>query len=205
MDTTIATATAALVLHLVRHGETAWNAERRFQTPEVPLSEDGRAQAEAVARTLQKTTHAELILASDYARTLETAAIISERLGLPVIEEPALRERNFGIARGQLYADIGEAKIALWRDPHHRIEEGESWADVFERVQAFFERLRASPPARELILVTHGGTMNVAMSLVSGGTIDAFELAPLENCAVRTIALPLDAQTSHEVAAAPER
>ena len=93
----------------------------------------------------------------------------------------------------------------MWRDPHHCIEDGESWADVFVRVQAFFERLRVSPPARELILVTHGGTMNVAMSLVSGGTIDAFELAPLENCAVRTIALPLDAQTSHEVAAAPER
>ena len=193
-----------LVLHFVRHGETAWNAERRFQTPEVPLSENGRAQAEEVAATLAQSTHADLILASDYARTLETAAIISERLGLPIVEEPALRERNFGVARGQLYADIGEAKIALWRDPHHRIEEGESWADVFVRVQAFLERLQASPPARELILVTHGGTMNVAMSLVAGGTIDAFELAPLENCAVRTLVLPLEDHASKEQPAARE-
>ena len=189
----------------MRHGETAWNAERRFQTPEVPLSENGRVQAEGVAATLQNSTHADLILASDYARTLETAAIISASLRLPIVEEPALRERNFGVARGQLYADIGEAKIALWRDPHHRIEQGESWADVFERVQAFFERLRASPPARELILVTHGGTMNVAMSLVAGGAIDAFKLAPLENCAVRTLVLPIEDQVSQDVQAAPER
>ena len=120
------TTTRNLTLHFVRHGETAGNAERRFQTPDVPLSEAGRAQALAVAATLRDTTNATAILASDYCRTMETAAAIGERLGLPIIEEPALRERNFGIARGQLYADIGEETLARWRDPHERIEQGES-------------------------------------------------------------------------------
>ncbi len=182
-----------LTLHFVRHGETAWNAERRFQTPEVPLSENGRRQAEAVAETLQRTTHASLILASDYARALETARIINARLKLPLEEEPELRERNFGVARGQLYADIGEATISLWREPHYRIEGGESWADVFVRVQRYLERLLASPPAQELILVTHGGTMGVALTCLSGGDIDSFKLAALENCAVRTVVVPAGA------------
>jgi broad specificity phosphatase PhoE len=185
----MSTATTTLTLHFVRHGETPGNAERRFQTPDVPLSEAGRAQAIAVAATLLQTTHAEAILASDYARTMETAAAISERLSLPITEEPALRERNFGYARGQLYADIGEETMALWRAPHFRIDQGESWADVHERVARFLESLRAAPPARELILVTHGGCMSVALDYLAGKPIDTFILTPLDNCAVRTIVL----------------
>jgi broad specificity phosphatase PhoE len=186
------TTATRLTLHFVRHGETAGNAERRFQTPDVPLSETGRAQAIAVATTLLETTHAEAILASDYVRAMETAAAISERLALPVIEEPALRERNFGYARGQLYADIGEETMALWRDPHFRIDGGESWADVHARVTRFLNGLRSSPPACELILVTHGGTMSVALDYLAGKPIDTFVLTPLENCAVRTVVLALE-------------
>ena len=178
-----------LTLHFVRHGETPGNAERRFQKPDVPLSDTGRAQAIAVAQTLATTTHPDAILASDYARTMQTAAAIGERLGLPVTEEPALRERNFGYARGQLYTDIGEATIALWRDPHFRIAEGESWADVHERVARFLESLRSAPPARELILVTHGGSMSVALDYLAGKPIDTFVITPLENCALRTVVL----------------
>lgn len=183
------TTTQSLTLHFVRHGETRGNAERRFQTPDAPLSDTGRAQAFAVAATLLETTRAEAILASDYTRAMETAAAISERLRLPIVEEPALRERNFGYARGQLYADIGEEAMALWRDPHFRIDQGESWADVHERVARFLAALRASPPARELILVTHGGCMSVALDYLAGKSIDTFVLTPLENCAVRTVVL----------------
>lgn len=183
------TSLATLTLHFVRHGETPGNAERRFQTPDVPLSDAGRAQAIAVAVTLAETTRAEAILASDYARTMETAAAIAERLALPIVQEPALRERNFGYARGQLYSDIGEETMALWRDPHFRIDGGESWADVHERVASFLDGLRASPPASELILVTHGGSMSVALDYLAGNAIDTFVITPLENCAVRTVVL----------------
>jgi probable phosphoglycerate mutase len=183
------TTTGELTLHFVRHGETTWNAERRFQTPDVPLSHRGREQASEIAGVLHEQTKAQIILASDYARTIETASIINQRLSLPVVEEPALRERNFGIARGQLYADIGEETIARWREPHYRIEQGESWADVYERMGAFLERLRAEPPAREMILVTHGGSMNIAMLYLDGKPINEFNLVPLENCAVRTVVL----------------
>jgi 2,3-bisphosphoglycerate-dependent phosphoglycerate mutase len=178
-----------LTLHLVRHGETPGNAERRFQKPDVPLSDLGRQQAAAVAETLASSTRASLILHSDYARTVETAMIINRRLALPLVPEPALRERNFGYARGQLYADIGEEVMAQWRQPRFRIPEGESWADVFERVDAFMRKLRTEPPGDELILVTHGGTMNVMLKHLEGCIIDDFVLAPLENCAVRTVTL----------------
>ncbi len=184
--------TGQLTLHFVRHGETAGNAERRFQWPDTPLSEQGVAQAAAVAETLLETTAATALLSSDYRRTMQTAEAIGGRLGLAVVEEPALRERNFGIARGQLYADIGEELQKIWREPHFRIEQGESWADVYDRVGAFLMGLRAAPPARELILVTHGGAMSVALSILAGTPIDKFEVAALDNCAVRTVTVPIE-------------
>ena len=136
-----------LTLHFVRHGETPGNSERRFQTPDVPLSKTGREQVHALAATLSETTRADVILTSDYARTMETAAAIGQRLGLPIIEEPALRERNFGIARGRLYAEIGEETLQRLRSPYQRIEQGESWADVYDRVKTFLDGLKAAPPA----------------------------------------------------------
>ena len=179
-----------MTLHFVRHGETAWNAERRFQMPETPLSETGLAQAAAVAETLAASTSPTVLLASDYTRARQTAEIIGGRLNLAVRDEPALRERNFGIVRGRLYSDVGEETIATWRDPHVRIEQGESWADVYERVGRFIDALRKAPPAGELVLVTHGGSMNVALWYLAGKSIDSFELAPLENCALRSVVVP---------------
>jgi probable phosphoglycerate mutase len=177
----------AITLHLVRHGETADNAVRRFQVPEVPLSDVGRAQAAAVAETLASSTSASVILASDYARAHETARIIAGRTGLPIVIEEALRERNFGVWRGQLYSDLGEAVTEAYRQPRMRIDGGESWADVFDRVEAFVSRLRSEPPVEEMILVTHGGTMNVILRHLEGCVIDDFTLGALENCAVRTV------------------
>jgi probable phosphoglycerate mutase len=183
-----ADAVRTITLHLVRHGETPGNAERRYQKPDVALSDTGRSQAAAVAETLvESAAGATVILASDYARTRETAGIIAARLGLPIVEEPLLRERNFGIARGQLYADFDEETRASWRSPRVRIEDGESWADVFVRVEALLARLRESPPADEMVLVTHGGTMSVMLRHLAGEAADAFVLEPLENCAVRTV------------------
>jgi probable phosphoglycerate mutase len=185
----VTAAIETVTLHFVRHGQTEFNAERRFQHPETPLSANGRAQAAAVAETLADLS-AEMILASDYARAFETANIIGERIGVTVTVEPALRERNFGVLRGQLYADLGEEYVrSVYAGWSTGVDEGESWADVHTRIAGFFERLREAPPARELILVTHGGALNVAMHCLRGDADDAFALERFENCAVRTVQL----------------
>ncbi len=79
--------------------------------------------------------------------------------------------------------------MARWRTPFYRIEGGESWADVYERIGPFLEGLQAAPPARELILVSHGGSMSVALLYLAGKPIAEFEILQLENCAVRTVVL----------------
>src|SRR6185436_10822987 len=89
--------TRTLTLHFVRHGETDWNAERRIQgqLAHVGLSELGHEQARAVAEELAGCG-AGALYASDLSRTMQTAQPIAERLGLEIVQEPALRERHFG-------------------------------------------------------------------------------------------------------------
>lgn len=184
-----------LVLHFVRHGETDWNAERRIQgqLKEVALSVNGRQQARAIADELA-TTNATLIIASDLDRTMQTAEIISERLQLPIVAEPALRERHFGITQGQFYADVADLVHEWWKHADHRVEGGESNREVYERVSRYLQRLIADPPGRELILVTHGGTMNMALAWLDRVPVDAYEFQRFENCAVRTVVVAASQQ-----------
>ena len=148
---------------LVRHGETASNAQRVLQHPETPLSEHGLAQARRVAERLARNGVAE-ILASDYARALTTAELIRDACGAPLRIDPELRERNFGDLRGRPYADLDFDPFA----PDYVPPAGESWEDLHRRVDRMWER--ASARAAEvvgdgdLVLVTHG---LVCHSLVS--------------------------------------
>jgi probable phosphoglycerate mutase len=178
-----------LVLHIVRHGETDFNAERRIQgqMQEVALSERGREQARVIAEELAESTRASAIIASDLDRTMQTAAIIGERLRLPVTPEPALRERHFGVVQGQLYADVADQVEGWWADPDHRVDGGESNREMYERVAAYLRGLVADPPGPELILVTHGGTMNMAVAWLAGASVDAHEWVRFGNCDVRTV------------------
>jgi len=156
-----------MAIVLVRHGETASNAQRVLQHPDTPLSERGLAQARRVAQRLAQTRVAR-ILASDYARALTTAELIRDACGAPLEIDPELRERNFGDLRGRAYADLGFDPFA----PGYFPPAGESWEDLHERVDRMWDRVhaRAAGLAGDLVLVTHG---LVCHSLVSR----RFELA----------------------------
>jgi probable phosphoglycerate mutase len=150
-----------MAIVLVRHGETAGNAQRVLQHPETPLSERGLAQAQRVAERLAQTRIAE-ILASDYARALTTAELIRDASGAPLAIDAELRERNFGDLRGRPYAELGFDPFA----PGYAPPGGESWEDLHRRVDRMWARMsdRAVELAGDLVLVTHG---LVCHSLVS--------------------------------------
>ena len=93
-------------LVLVRHGETSWNSEGRFQgRADIPLSEVGQRQAVALAAALaREEMHA--IYSSDLRRAWDTALAIAERHSVPVCREPGLREMDFGSWEGLTYDQI---------------------------------------------------------------------------------------------------
>ena len=150
-----------MAIVLVRHGETAGNAERVLQHPDTPLSARGVEQARRVAARLARAHVAE-VLTSDYARARGTADPIRDACGAPLAIDTDLRERNFGDLRGRRYADLGFDPFA----PGYVPPAGESWEDLHRRVDGFWERVRerAAGLSGDLVLVTHG---LVCHSLVS--------------------------------------
>lgn len=156
---------------LVRHGETLWNREGRYQgQTDVPLSDVGRAQARALRERL--AAHAHLfcprtteVIASDLARAWETAEIAFGVAGRVVHRDPELRECRYGIFEGRTREEI-EARwpdlFAEWckGTAHVRTPGGETREEVRARTRA--ATLRHLARAREhayLVAVVHGGVM----------------------------------------------
>jgi len=138
---------------LVRHGETAFNAARILQPPEVPLNERGLAQAARAAQRIATLGGAALI-SSDLQRAQMTAAAISQATNLGVELEPLLQERNFGALRGRRYEDVGDE---IW-GADYEPPEGESLATFSARVARAWEAVirRAAATNGNLVVVTHG-------------------------------------------------
>jgi broad specificity phosphatase PhoE len=142
-----------MTILLVRHGETAGNANRIVQLPEIPLSERGLEQAARLGERLAEAGVGR-ILASDYTRAQMTAEAIRETTGAPLELDPLLRERHFGVHRGIPYAEL---EVDLF-GPDYEPPGGESWDALHARVHRAWTRVVALAAETEghLAVVTHG-------------------------------------------------
>ena len=142
-----------MLIFLIRHGETPGNAGRIVQLPGIPLSPRGVAQAERLARRLEREGIAR-ILSSDLARAAMTAEHLRQVTGAPVQFDPLLRERNFGDLRGTAYADLGFDMFA----PGYAPPNGETWEVFHARVDRAWALVQetAAPTSGHLSVVTHG-------------------------------------------------
>ena len=170
-------------LVLLRHGRTAWNAQRRFQgQADPPLDDVGRAQAYEVA-ALVAALQPDLLVSSDSTRAMQTAVPIGAMLALPVRPEPRLRERSLGhwegLTREEVQHNYPEEYLdwICGRDVSRR--GGESRAEVAERAVAAFAALPVVPTA---VLVTHSATAMALCSALLGTPQDVHVLGPLANC-----------------------
>ena len=175
---------------LWRHGQTVWNAERRFQgQSDIPLDEVGQAQAGRAARLLA-ALRPDLIVASDLSRAAQTAAPLSRLTGLEVTLDKDLRERSGGRWEGLTDTEIRTrypAEHASWTPP-----DGEPSAVVAERVAGALLRVAeavlttGSDPAMTTglaVVVSHGAALRLGMSRLLGMPEDLFGvLGPLSNC-----------------------
>ena len=140
-------------VYLIRHGETAYNAARVLQTPEVPLSERGALQAARLGARLAGAGIAR-ILASDLVRAVMTARALADATGAPIDTDPLLQERNFGELRGTPYRELGFDPFAAGYAPPG----GESVPAFHARVALAWARIQEVAASAEgpLAVVTHG-------------------------------------------------
>jgi len=159
-------------LLLVRHGETAWNREGRFQGQiDIPLSELGRAQARALRERLEVAEHAHLfddertvVVTSDLRRAYETAEIAFGGGGRTLHVRRELREFCYGVFEGLTRIEIDERfprEMAAWLggDRTFAVEGGESRAAVHHRAHAALGAFLAEMPQPHVVVVAHGGVM----------------------------------------------
>ena len=164
---------------LVRHGETLWNAEKRIQGhTDIALAPRGLVQAEAAARCLSsQPVHA--LYSSDLLRARQTANCIAGALGLPLTLLPAFRERRYGLFEGLTYAEARVLHPADYqaferRDPDFALPEGgESLRQLYQRVSQQLQHLAEAHPGQKVVLVTHGGVLDVVNRFVRGTPLDA--------------------------------
>jgi alpha-ribazole phosphatase len=160
-------------LLIVRHGATPWNAEGRLQGQrDVPLDEDGCAQAAALARSLEDRP-IDVVYSSDLGRARETAEIITKSRGLPIVPVPRLREMAFGAWEGLTMAEVRQDNPELlraWhRDPAATSPPGgERLVDLEARVGAFLRDLDTHPDEGTALIVSHAGPIRVLLCLTLG-------------------------------------
>ena len=153
-------------LLLVRHGETDWNAVGRLQGhTDRPLSDFGRRQAQQLAEGLDDE-ELEAIYSSDLARARETAELVGERLGLPVVLDPDLREKDWGTWEGLTSVERDRVEFV-----------GESTQAHQERILGVLRRIAERHPDGRVLVVTHGGSMRRVQAAVTG-----FAYPVVENC-----------------------
>jgi probable phosphoglycerate mutase len=166
---------------LWRHGQTAFNAERRFQgQTDIPLNELGRQQAASAARYLA-ALQPDAIFSSDLSRASETAGALARLTGLSVKLDEDLRERHGGLWEGLTDAEIRERypeALAAWVPP-----EGETTAQVADRASAAMARIADSMPDGSLAVVTgHGANLGSGMARMLGIADGVRILGPFGNC-----------------------
>jgi broad specificity phosphatase PhoE len=181
-------------LILVRHGETDWNRENRFQGhADPPLNDLGRRQSAELAETLARE-RVDRVYTSPLRRASETAVILGGRLGLEVEPLEALREIDVGAWSGLTRDDIAERfpeAWARWLDGGHEYDGGETYAELGGRVIPALFDLAAKHPGEVVVVVTHGGPSRVAQAYAAG--VDYVESRRRErglgNCAVSRFAV----------------
>lgn len=158
-------------LILVRHGESSGNQERIFAVSphDLPLTELGYRQAQQTAQLIATLFQPELVVTSVYRRASETARIIAGALGLPLECEADLHERDIGAHRGRSYDSfLTEPDYDPQRPWAWKPQGGESYEEVQARVGPILDRLAAAHPAKDVVVVSHGGVMTCLWAYVTG-------------------------------------
>jgi broad specificity phosphatase PhoE len=161
------------MIHLARHGQTAYNAEGRFQGHlPVPLNETGRAQAEALAEVVAGI-EVRTLVCSPLLRARETAAVVAARIGLEPEEDARFAETDTGDWTDRSFAEISAEDPDGFRryqisDPTFRYPGGESFAEQSDRVQAGLADLRARTADLPALVVCHRGCIRLALAVATG-------------------------------------
>ncbi len=174
---------------IIRHGETAWNVEKRIQGhTDIPLNETGRAQALAMAFNAAHQRF-NAIYSSDLARARETAQALAQREDHEVRPLPQLRERHYGIFQGLTAAEGAERHPRAYahyaaRDLDYDFETGESLRAFAQRVADAIDWLVRHHSGQTIAAVCHSGVLDVVYRRATGRPLSTPRDFEIPNCSL---------------------
>ncbi len=179
---------------LVRHGETDWNVERRLQGhTDIDLNKRGLAQAEQMANALKRIDlEFDVLYTSDLQRAAKTAQAIERLFKASAIVSAALRERHLGVLQGITTADAPKVAPDLWKSHLSRnimedLQGGESIQQFANRIQAALEQIRIEHLGKTILLVSHGGALDMMYRIASNQALDAEKAVTVPNASLNWI------------------
>lgn len=179
-------------IHLVRHGQTAWNAEGRWQgTLDIPLGELGHLQARALAEHL-KDRPITAIYSSDLVRAYATAEPLARVKGIEIQTDERLRELHFGIFQGLTHDEIrrkypAEERQLFTNYMDFVVPEGESRREMQERAHEMWTDVLQRHPNGEILLMSHGGPVRLLLMKLFPEQKERMMKVPLPNVSLTTI------------------
>ena len=189
-------------LIVVRHGETQWNQEKRFQGHvDIPLNERGIEQAYLLRARLERIAHSANVpvgqlyavcVSSDLNRAHHTAKVLHGPNPTPLVSTPELRERHYGHLSGltsdEMQAQFPHAFHGLKnRMPEAELTGGESLLGFYHRITSQVRRLIEQHRNQTILLVAHGGVLDCMYRLAQGEPLHTLRSWLLPNCALNVI------------------
>jgi broad specificity phosphatase PhoE len=160
--------------YFLRHGQTDWNAQGRFQGhSDIPLNALGLSQAQDAALALAGCP-VDVIVASPLVRARKTAEIVAQNLGKAVLLDDDLKERTFGRFEGLV---VNEVKRELGLQPHERLlahlpDDAEQWHDTRARTVRVIGKWLDRHPHDTLLFVAHSGLLDALHEVIFGSRIE---------------------------------
>jgi probable phosphoglycerate mutase len=183
---------------LIRHGETDWNREHRFQgSIDVPLNDAGRAQAARLAARL-RAEPPDALYVSDLLRARQTAAPLAAAWGLPAEAGAAWREQAFGLFEGELVSSLVREHPGLWaqwweQDADFELPGGaESNRRFHARVWAAARELAVRHAGAQVVVVTHGGVLDMLWRTARALPISGRRECEIPNTGINRLRLAAD-------------
>lgn len=176
----------------IRHGETDWNRQQRFQGQiDVPLNDLGQTQARRLGERLAAEP-AEHLISSDLQRAQQTAAPLAAAWQAAPALVQGLREQCFGVLEGLDVPTIKAHHPDLWLQwLEHRADfalpGGESLQQFHARVIDAVKQLAEQHPGRRLAVVTHGGVLDMLWRTAHGLTLDGLRRCDIPNAGVNRL------------------
>lgn len=181
-------------LCLIRHGETTWNTEQRFQGhTDIPLNAKGELQARQMAQALKDAKiNFDVLYTSDLRRAADTANAVVQLFSVEAQVDPILRERHFGALQGLLTREAPIIRPDIWqahltRNLDHDLEGGESIQQLALRVQNALDMFQERHSGKTVLIVSHGGTLDMMYRIASNQALNTERVISVPNASFNWI------------------